>query len=120
MATSWEPAESSAPARAWLPAGKLSELAPGKVRLVTDGADLNIAVCNVDGEIYAIEDVCTHDGGPLDQGELDGVEIECPRHGARFDVRTGAATLMPAVMPVQTFAVRVDGDELFVRIAPGD
>jgi 3-phenylpropionate/trans-cinnamate dioxygenase ferredoxin subunit len=72
----------------------------------------------VDGEFYAIEDVCTHDGGPLDQGELEGEEIECPRHGGRFDVRSGRATMMPAVMPVQTYAVRIDGDDLFVSSTP--
>jgi 3-phenylpropionate/trans-cinnamate dioxygenase ferredoxin subunit len=105
-------------AETWLPAGKASELVPGRVRLVTGPDDQRLAVCNVDGAYYAIEDVCTHDGGSLDQGELEGDEIECPRHGARFDVRTGRATLMPAVMPVQTFAVRVEGDDLFVSSTP--
>jgi 3-phenylpropionate/trans-cinnamate dioxygenase ferredoxin subunit len=80
--------------------------------------DQRLAVCNVDGEFYAIEDVCTHDGGPLDQGELEGEEIECPRHGGRFDVRTGRATMMPAAMAVQTYAVRIDGDDLFVSSTP--
>jgi 3-phenylpropionate/trans-cinnamate dioxygenase ferredoxin subunit len=105
-------------AQTWLPAGKASDLPPGRVRLVTGPDDQRLAVCNVDGEFYAIEDVCTHDGGSLDQGELEGEEIECPRHGARFDVRTGRATLMPAVMPVQTHAVRVDGNDLFVSSTP--
>jgi 3-phenylpropionate/trans-cinnamate dioxygenase ferredoxin subunit len=76
--------------------------------------DLRIAVCNVDGQFYAIEDVCTHDGGSLDQGDLEGDEIECPRHGARFNVRTGDATLMPAVMPVRTFPVKIEGERLLV------
>jgi 3-phenylpropionate/trans-cinnamate dioxygenase ferredoxin subunit len=116
MASTWEPAETSAPASGWLPAGRLSDLAPGKVRLVTDGADLNIAVCNVDGEIYAIEDVCTHDGGPLDQGELEGVEIECPRHGARFDVTDGRATCLPAIMPVKVYPVRVENGEIQIQV----
>ena len=102
----------------WLPAGKVSDLPPGRVRLVMGPDEQRLAVCNVDGEFYAIEDVCTHDGGSLDQGELEGEEIECPRHGARFDVRTGRATLMPAVMPVQTYAVRVEGDDLFVNSTP--
>jgi 3-phenylpropionate/trans-cinnamate dioxygenase ferredoxin subunit len=105
-------------ADSWIPAGRAAELPPGRVRLVTGPDDLRIAVCNVEGEFYAIEDVCTHDGGPLDQGELEGEEIECPRHGARFDVRTGRATLMPAVMPVLTYAVRVDGEDLFVSSTP--
>jgi 3-phenylpropionate/trans-cinnamate dioxygenase ferredoxin subunit len=102
----------------WLPAGKVSDLPPGRVRLVMGPDDQRLAVCNVDGEFYAIEDVCTHDGGPLDQGELEGEEIECPRHGGRFDVRTGRATMMPAVMPVRTYAVRIDDDDLFVSSTP--
>ena len=99
----------------WLPAGTIDELPAGKVRLVMEG-DLRIALCNVDGQFYAIEDVCTHDGGPLDQGELEGDEIECPRHGARFNVRSGAVTLMPAAMPLQTYPVKIEGDNVFVGI----
>jgi 3-phenylpropionate/trans-cinnamate dioxygenase ferredoxin subunit len=60
--------------------------------------------------------VCTHDGGALDQGELDGTEIECPRHGARFDVRSGAATQLPAFEPVETHAVRIEGDDILVGV----
>src|SRR3712207_9141244 len=56
-----------------------------------------VALCNVSGEFYAIEDVCTHDAGPLDQGELIGSQIKCPRHGAKFDVTTGKALTLPAV-----------------------
>jgi 3-phenylpropionate/trans-cinnamate dioxygenase ferredoxin subunit len=65
--------------------------------------------------MYAIEDACTHDGGALDQGELEGCRIMCPRHGAYFDVRTGAALTLPAVMPVRTYAVRVEDDSVFVE-----
>ena len=101
----------------WLPACRVGDLPAGRVMLITDG-DVRIALCNVDGDYFAIEDVCTHDGGPLDQGELEGDEIECPRHGARFNVRTGEATLMPAVMPVLTFPVRIEGDQVFVGLAP--
>ncbi len=75
-----------------------------------------LALCNVNGRYYVIDDVCTHDGGPLDQGELDGEEIECPRHGARFDVTTGRATCMPAVVPVKTYDVRVEGGEVQVNV----
>jgi 3-phenylpropionate/trans-cinnamate dioxygenase ferredoxin subunit len=103
----------------WLHAGKADDLPEGRVLLVVDDEnDLRVAVCNVDGQFYAIEDVCTHDGGPLDQGFLEGEEIECPRHGARFNVTTGQATLMPAVMPVLTFPVKVEGGELYVRVEP--
>jgi 3-phenylpropionate/trans-cinnamate dioxygenase ferredoxin subunit len=100
---------------AWVEAGTLSDIPAGRVALVLYEPDeLRIAVCNVDGEYYAIEDVCTHDGGPLDQGDLEGDEIECPRHGARFNVRTGQATLMPAVMPVRTFPIKIEGDRVLV------
>jgi 3-phenylpropionate/trans-cinnamate dioxygenase ferredoxin component len=75
-----------------------------------------VAVCNVGGEFYAIDDLCTHDGGSLDQGELEDAEIECPRHGARFDVRTGAATQLPAFEPVETHAVRIENDAVQVSV----
>jgi len=91
-----------------------SEIAPGHARPFTI-ADHEVLVCNVGGTFYAIDDVCTHDGGPLDQGSLDGYCAICPRHGATFDVRNGAAT-MPAVMPVETYRVREDAGELYVEI----
>jgi 3-phenylpropionate/trans-cinnamate dioxygenase ferredoxin subunit len=91
-----------------------SEIAPGTTKRVeADG--IGILLCNVDGNIYAIEDICTHDGGPLDQGDLEGHCVVCPRHGATFDVRTGEALTLPAVMPVMTFPVTVDGDEILVE-----
>ena len=76
-----------------------------------------IALCNVDGTVYAIDDECTHDGGPLGEGHLEGDEIECPRHGARFDVKTGRALTLPAVLPVKAYAVRVAGDDIEVQVA---
>lgn len=79
-----------------------------------DGVD--IMLCNVDGMFYAIEDVCTHDGGQLDQGTLEGHCIICPRHGATFDVITGDALTLPAVVPVQTYKLRVDGDDILLEI----
>jgi 3-phenylpropionate/trans-cinnamate dioxygenase ferredoxin subunit len=92
---------------------KVSEITPGTTRrVVVDSVE--ILLCNVDGKIYAIEDVCTHDGGPLDQGELAGECVVCPRHGATFDVRTGDALTLPAVLPLMTFEVSVEGDDVFV------
>ena len=89
------------------------EIEPGAIRYVeADGQ--SIALCNVDGRLYAIADVCTHDGGPLDQGVLDGYLVECPRHGARFDVITGRAVTLPAVRPVRTYRVKVEGGEVLV------
>jgi len=92
---------------------KLSEIAPGSTRRVLVDS-MGILLCNAGGQIYAIEDVCTHDGGPLDQGELEGECIVCPRHGATFDVRTGDALTLPAVVPVMTFPVSIEGDDVFV------
>lgn len=89
---------------------RLSDIAPGTTKVVYAG-EVELMLCNVDGAIYAVEDVCTHDGGPLDQGELEGPCIVCPRHGATFDVRTGAVVTLPAVLPIGTFPVRVDSDE---------
>ena len=63
-----------------------------------------------------MDDVCTHDGGPLGEGKLKDDEIECPRHGARFSVKTGAALSMPAVMAVRIYPVRLDGNEIMVQI----
>ena len=92
---------------------KASDIAPGTTqRVVADSVE--ILLCNVDGKIYAIEDVCTHDGGPLDQGELEGDHVVCPRHGATFDVRTGDALTLPAVVPLMTFEVQIEGDDIFV------
>ena len=76
----------------------------------------SIALCNVDGAYYAIDDVCTHDGGPLGEGYLEGDEIECPRHGARFDVKTGRALTLPAVMPVNAYPVQVEDGEIKVQV----
>ena len=91
------------------------DIAPGKVN-VYEVAGRQVAVCNVDGTFYAIDDVCTHDGGPLDQGELTGDEIECPRHGACFDVKTGRALTLPAVSPVRSYPVQVNGDDIMVEV----
>jgi 3-phenylpropionate/trans-cinnamate dioxygenase ferredoxin component len=76
---------------------------------------IEILICNVGGSFYAIEDVCTHDGAPLDQGHLDDYCVTCPRHGATFDVRTGAPTL-PAVVPVMTFPTREENGEIVVEV----
>ena len=93
---------------------KRSEIPVGATRRFTVN-DVDVLLCNVDGEIYAIEDVCTHDGGELDQGELEGCRIMCPRHGAYFDVRTGTALTLPATLPVPTYAVHLDGDDIYVE-----
>jgi 3-phenylpropionate/trans-cinnamate dioxygenase ferredoxin subunit len=93
----------------------VSEVPPGTARVFEVG-DRAIAVCNVGGQLFAVDDVCTHDEGSLEQGELEGFEIECPRHGARFDVRTGAAKVLPAVLPIETFGVRVQGQDIEIDV----
>jgi 3-phenylpropionate/trans-cinnamate dioxygenase ferredoxin subunit len=97
------------------PVATTAEIQPGE-RLVVELGRHWVAVFNVDGQYYAIEDVCTHDDGPLAEGELYGCEIECPRHGARFDIRTGKVTAPPALVDVAAYEVRVVGDE--IQIAP--
>ena len=98
----------------WLRVCAKSELLPGEFRVVYDG-DTAIAVFNIDGELYAIEDVCTHDGGELAGGPIEGYEIECPRHGAKFDVRTGEALCAPAYLPTAKFPVQVDAEGVWTR-----
>jgi len=91
----------------------LARIPPGTTRAVRV-AGVDVLLCNVDGTVYGIEDVCTHDGNPLDEGPLEGACIVCPRHGATFDVRTGEALTLPAVVPVMTFDVSVEGDDVYV------
>ena len=99
---------------AYIKVGERADVPPGTAQ-VYEVQGRPIAVCNVDGELYAIDDVCTHDGGSLDQGNLEGYEIECPRHGARFDVRSGEVTEEPAVIPIDTFPVRLVGDDIEIE-----
>lgn len=86
----------------------------GKLLAEVDGRAIAVFHC-ADG-FYAIDDVCTHDGGPLAEGELDGCEIRCPRHGARFDVRNGKALCLPAIEPVTAHRVELRGDEVWVGL----
>ena len=85
---------------------KTSDLAPGEKMLVEYDED-DVGIFNINGEFYAISDVCTHDGGVLTGGELEDCIITCPRHGAQFDVRTGEVVTPPAYEPTATFPVRV-------------
>ena len=98
----------------WITVAKEGELAPGQWRVVeADGA--RIVVFNLAGEYCAIEDVCTHDGGQLTGGMVLGDEIVCPRHGARFCIRTGEALSAPAYEATATFPIRVENGEIQVR-----
>ena len=91
----------------------LSELPPGSVKVIEPSPDLSIGIFNAGGELFAIEDRCSHDDGPLCEGDWDPDEcvVVCPRHGANFDIRTGKALTLPAYIPVDTYPVKVvDGD----------
>lgn len=88
---------------------------PGK-RLVEVG-DALVVLFHVGGRFYCIDDICTHDGGPLSEGELCDYAIACPRHGAKFDIRNGRHLTMPATEPTKAHEVKVVGDEVFVKIS---
>ena len=96
-------------------AGK-DDLQPGERAVIEINDRLFIALFRVGDDYFAIEDVCTHDDGPLGDGDLRGYEVECPRHGARFDIRTGEAKRFPAVTPVQRFDVKIEGDDVLVDV----
>lgn len=104
----------SADLNGWQAVCPLAELLPGEHTVCFDG-DTAILVCNIDGEIYALEDKCTHQDFELSPGKLDGVEIECVLHGAKFDVRTGEALCAPAYAPVPKFPVRIDNGVIYTR-----
>ncbi|OGB21038.1 MAG: ferredoxin [Burkholderiales bacterium RIFCSPLOWO2_02_FULL_57_36] len=103
----------------WIDVAPQDEIPPGAWRsMELDGAQ--VAVFNIDGEYYAIEDVCTHDGGILTGGALEGEEIICPRHGARFSVKTGKVLAPPAYEDVTKFPVRIEAGTVQVRDARWD
>jgi 3-phenylpropionate/trans-cinnamate dioxygenase ferredoxin subunit len=87
---------------------------PGKQTLEVD--DNLVVLFHIDGQFYCIDDVCTHDGGPLGEGQLCDHAIACPRHGAKFDVRTGKALTMPATEATLAHEVKIEGDAVYVRI----
>jgi nitrite reductase/ring-hydroxylating ferredoxin subunit len=100
---------------AFVKAATMAEVPLGRIKVVEVG-DEDLALCNVDGKIYAVANVCTHDDGPLGEGVLLDHQIECPRHGARFDVRTGEVRSLPAVIPIPTYEVRIEGDDILVNV----
>ena len=95
-------------ARSALPEGEL-------VRVDVDGVALCLAHAP-DGNIYAINDWCTHEQTSLSDGELLGMTVECPLHGSRFDLRTGEVSGLPAELPVETYPVTVEGDDVYVDV----
>ena len=94
---------------------RVSDLAdPGRMLVEVD--EQLVVLLRVGGEFFALDDVCTHDGGPLSEGAIVDRSIACPRHGARFDLRTGEALSMPATQPTRAHETKVEGDQIFVRL----
>ena len=94
-----------------------SQLGPGEMRII-DYEDRSIGVFNCEGSLYAIEDRCSHDDGPLAHGDFDSgaCTVECPRHGSLFDLASGRPKTLPAFQPVQTFPVSVQDDKIFLEV----
>lgn len=100
----------------WVKVAKVADVAVGTARVVEAGGK-QIALCNTgENGFHAIDDICSHDRGPLDQGTLLGTRIECPRHGAQFDVLTGRALTLPAVRPIKTYKTRVTAGSIEVEV----
>jgi len=99
----------------WVRVARAEDVAEGTARVVEAGGK-RLALCHTADGFYAIDDMCTHDRGPLDQGTLIGNRIECPRHGAQFDVTTGRAVVLPAVRPVRTYPTRVANGDVEIEV----
>jgi 3-phenylpropionate/trans-cinnamate dioxygenase ferredoxin component len=95
--------------RKWHEVARVDDLAPGEVMYVEVGND-PVALINLDGEYFAVNDICTHEEASLSDGEVVGDEIECPLHGGAFEIRTGLPANFPVVVPVETYDVKVEGD----------
>jgi len=92
---------------------KISDIPPGEIRSFVVEGEV-IAICHVNGKFYAIKDECTHMEYPLSEGTLDEETITCAWHGAKFNVRTGEVLAMPAFEPVETYEIKVEGDDIYV------
>ena len=93
---------------------RVEDIPPGQ-RIWHDFDYETVIVLNVDGEFYCIADLCSHDDGPLGDGPVEGFSIQCPRHGACFDVRTGAVLALPATAPIPTYRVKVENGDVFIE-----
>lgn len=100
----------------FIAAVKKSEI-PTSNKLCLEVEDRFVVIVRIDDEYFCIDDMCTHDGGTLGEGELTGNCLVCPRHGAQFDVRNGEAVTMPATEATVTHAIRVEGDQIFVKLS---
>lgn len=94
---------------------KASDIEPGELMYVEAG-DAFICLINLDGELHAIDDTCTHEDASLSDGTIDGDEIECPLHGGAFNIRTGEPTSFPVVVPIEKYDLRIEGDDIQVKV----
>jgi 3-phenylpropionate/trans-cinnamate dioxygenase ferredoxin subunit len=101
--------------RRFFKVGLLSEIPEPGLKVVSAGKR-RILVARCNGQVYAMDDRCTHDGGPLGEGEMEDTEIACPRHGARFDLKTGRALCLPAVGRAAIYSVEVRNGEIYVGL----
>jgi 3-phenylpropionate/trans-cinnamate dioxygenase ferredoxin subunit len=99
----------------FVPVASAADVPAGEVRVV-EVSGRSLCLAHVDGRFYAIDNVCTHDGGTLGEGYVFGMQVECPRHGARFDLETGRVMALPAVLPVKTYPTRLEGDSVEVDV----
>jgi len=102
--------------RKWVEAAKVSDFAESDRTMVDLGGSLQIGVFRIDDTYYAISAWCSHQKATMMHGDLDGYELMCPLHGARFDIRNGAALSLPAVRGVDSYKVKVDGDTIFLKV----
>jgi nitrite reductase/ring-hydroxylating ferredoxin subunit len=107
--------QGAAVAENWVTVGKADYLEPGELMYVEVG-DEPVCLINLDGEIHALNDTCTHEEASLADGTNDGDEIECPLHGGAFYIRTGEPAAMPVVVATEKYKVRIEGDELQVSL----
>src|SRR4051794_21596569 len=101
----------------FVPVAKVTDL-PDPGKMLVEVGDRLVVLFRCGGNLSAVDDVCTHDGGPLSEGELNcqAGTIACPRHGAQFDIHTGAALTMPATQPTEAHEVKVEGDTIFIKL----
>jgi len=99
----------------WVKLAKTADVPEGKVKVFSSG-EQRVALAHTKDGFFAMQDLCTHDDGPLGDGAITGNDVECPRHGARFDVQTGTVTRMPAIVPVKVFPVKVEGSDVLVQL----
>ncbi len=94
--------------------GRITDIKEGEIKMFKSG-DLNMLLTCHNGEIFALDNVCSHDGAPLGEGAIVDGQIECPRHGARFDIKTGSATRMPAIAAINSYEIKIENGDILVE-----